>query len=85
MILSRVRDERSGFEAEFDATAWFEQATPSEIEMLERCDFGGNPAEDVARFCADEDEDVAYVLEQADAHPDKDVTCTIDKSYVTAQ
>ena len=84
MIPAKVRCNNTGFETEFDASEWFDQATPDQVAVLARCDFQGNPAEDVARFCADGDDDVGYVLEQADAHPDKDVTCTIDKAFVSA-
>ena len=52
------------FECEFDATSWFEQASPEEIVELANCDWGGDlPADRVAQHVEDIDPDVAACLD----------------------
>lgn len=51
MIRAETHTDDRTFEIDFDATPWFEQATPQEIVDLLNCDWGGGYAADaVAEF-----------------------------------
>lgn len=54
MIKAETYSDDHAAEVNFDATAWFEQATDEEILELARVDWGGDyEADDVARFFED--------------------------------
>lgn len=53
-IRAEVHTDNLAIEVEFDATAWFKQATDAQILALAECEFGGDyPADEVARFYDD--------------------------------
>jgi hypothetical protein len=60
MIRARVWSDCHQYEADFDATPWFEQASPEALMALAGCDFGMDyPADEVAYFMAEKDDRVA--------------------------
>ncbi len=54
MINAECHTDDYAVQIDFDALAWFTQASPEEICKLHRCGWGGDyPADDVAIFFAD--------------------------------
>ncbi len=63
MIRAEVHSDDMMFEAKFDATPWFEQASDTDILELAGCDWGGDyPADHVAEFMDGKDPDVSAVF-----------------------
>ncbi len=51
MIRAECHSDDRKFEIDFDATPWFEQATPEQLRALRDCEWGGDyPADEVAQF-----------------------------------
>ena len=64
MIKAECHSDDRASEVEFDATPWFERASNKEIADLARCGWGGgDPADAVAEFCSDTDENVKKVFD----------------------
>ena len=64
MIRAEVHTDDYGAEAEFDATAFFEQADDDSLDALVRCGYRGDyPADAVAEFFASTNKGVATVFE----------------------
>lgn len=62
-ITAEAHSDDHIFEADFDATPWFKQATQEEIKELAECDWGGDkPADEVARFCSDHNEELSRMF-----------------------
>lgn len=63
MIHAETHPDDHAMEVEFDATPWFEQASPEEIVDLAECGWGGDlPADQVAEFFEESDEDVSAMF-----------------------
>ncbi len=59
-------------EADFDATPWFRQASAESIAGLAACGWGGDyPADGVAHFMAEHNEEVGKVFQYLDLVSDK--------------
>lgn len=55
-VKARVHSDDYRYDIPFDASRWFEQATPDEITELARCGWGGDyPGDRVAEYMADHD------------------------------
>lgn len=64
MIQAEVHSDDCVMSTNFDATPWFENASPASIKSLAECDFGGDyPADAVAQDSIDTDDSVKDVLE----------------------
>lgn len=78
-IKAEVHDDGHRIKAEFDARRWFDQASDNEILELARCGWGGNyPADEVACFMEDHDEEVAKVFAVVEACQDG-FECHVDE------
>lgn len=63
MIEAEAHSDDRVFEATFDATPYFEQASDAALEALAACGFGGDePADRVAIFMAEQNESVAAIF-----------------------
>jgi hypothetical protein len=63
-ISAEVHSDDHVFEASFDATKWFEQASDEEVVDLAKICWGGDYASDeVARFMQEHDTDVKKVFD----------------------
>jgi len=68
MINAEVHSDDGNVKTDFDATPWFEYASEKQIIELARCDWGGEkPADIVAEFCSDTDENVKNVFNYLEA------------------
>ena len=55
VIPSTCRTDDGKYNVQFDALAWFQQASPEEIVLLSECNFGGDyPTDEVAKFFSGE-------------------------------
>lgn len=73
------------FTAEFDAAPWFEQASDEEIVGLWECAFGGDwAADEVARFIAERNTEVAAVLDYATKKHEMGFECHVDTTEAMA-
>jgi hypothetical protein len=59
MIKAECHSDDRAIEIKFDATKWFEQASPKEIKDLKDSDWGFDyPSDEIAIFMADYDQDI---------------------------
>ena len=64
IIKAEVHSDDYDQEVDFDAAAWFEQASDKEITDLAECGWGGDyPADYVAKWFEDTNPDIAEVFE----------------------
>lgn len=71
MIYAEVHSDDHNVKTEFDATPWFEQAFVKDLIELSKCGWGGDyPADNVAKFCSDFDENVQKVFDYLDVIKD---------------
>jgi hypothetical protein len=70
VIRAEVHSDDFVFKTNFDATRWFENASNEELINLINCGFGGDyPSDDVARYFAETNEDVADVFDYLNIKP----------------
>ena len=80
VIKAEVHDDDRIFEAEFDATSWFDQAEDDEILELARCGWGNDaPSDWVARFCRDTDRHVDEVLSHVGRERNVGFECSVNE------
>jgi len=64
MIRANVHTDDRHYDVNFDATAWFEQASDQEIVELADCGWGEDyPADAVAEFMADQNQEIERLFE----------------------
>lgn len=73
--MAEAHSDDHASEVVFDATPWFEQASDEEIAALRACGWGGDyPADNVAIFMADHNEELARMFAYVEAaHNVKDI------------
>lgn len=70
MIQGKCRSDDYNVEIEFDATAWFEQASEADIIKLAECQWGGDyPADAVSEFFSDQE--TSRIFDYVSNHPAK--------------
>ena len=85
VIRAEVHSDDITFQASFDALPWFEQATDDEIMALVNIDWGGDyAADDVAKFCADLDPEVAKVFDYVERKSGLGFECNVDDGMAMA-
>ena len=60
MIKAEIKSEDLVYCVDFDATAWFEQASSDDLVKLIMCNFNGRPAGKVALFFKDGEIEVIF-------------------------
>ena len=70
-ITAECHSDDYAYEIDFDCLSWFEQASDQEITNLIKCGFGGDyPADEVALFYEDTNEEIATMMEACRATQD---------------
>ena len=80
MIKAECHSDDYKFEIEFDATLWFEQATPEQIKELRDCGMRGDyPADEVAIFMSGTNRDIEVMLEYCREQDECGFECVINE------
>ena len=88
-IRAEAHDDNHAFEIEFDAAAWFEQASDETILKLAECGWEYDyPADEVAIWMAEKNEDLAhmfaYIQAVANTRKSCGFECSVDKADAVA-
>lgn len=85
MIKAEIHSDDRKIEVEFDATAFFKQASDGELQRLADCDFRGDyPADDVGHFEAERNPEVQRVFDYLDIVRDQGFEVVVDSDDASA-